>query len=139
MLPVLDQALRGVPMIATLGIRAQEASPGIVVLRMPFAPSITNAAGAVHTAALTAVGEVAAAVVVATHPSLGRRVHLHKSTRIKYRLAARGDVTAHAALSALLVARVEQGAETIDIPVTLLDSEGRAVAELVSRFAFRRG
>ncbi len=138
MLPELDKSLRGVPMIAALGIRAEEATTGIVVLRLPFAPAITNAAGTLATSALCAVGELAAAVVLGTHPSLGHRVHLLKSTRIKYRLAARGDVTAHAALSPLLVTTVEQGAETIDIPVTLLDRDGRAVADLVSRFAFRR-
>jgi len=137
-LPLLDKTLRGVPMIAVLGIRAEEASAGILVLRLPFAPGITDAAGALHTAALHAVGELAAAVVLATHPSLGRRAHFLKSTRIKYRLAARGDVTAHAALSPLIASTVEKGASTIDIPVTLLDAEGRAVADLVSRFAFRR-
>jgi hypothetical protein len=47
-------------------------------------------------------------------------------------------VTAHAALSPLLVSTVDQGAETVDIPVSVLDTEGRAVAELVSRFAFRK-
>jgi len=137
-LPVLDKTLRGVPMVAALGIRAEEASTGIVVLRLPFAPTFTNAAGALHTAALSAVGELAAVVVLGTHPTLGHLPHFLKSTRIKYRLSARGDVTAHAALSPLLVAMVEKGANTIDIPVTLLNAEGRAVADLVSRFAFKR-
>jgi acyl-coenzyme A thioesterase PaaI-like protein len=135
---MLDKTLRGVPMIATLGIRAEEASTGIVVLRLPFSPSFTNAAGALHTAALAAVGELAAVVVLGTHPTLGLRPHTLKSTRIKYRLSARGDVTAHAALSPLLVASVENGAATIDIPVSVLDKEGRAVAEVVCRFAIRR-
>ena len=110
MLPVLDQALRGVPMLVTLGIRPEEATTGIVVLRLPFAPAVTNAAGTLHTAAIFAVGELAAAVVLATHPALGHLVHMQKSTRIKYRAAARTDVTAHAALTALQVAAVNHGA-----------------------------
>jgi acyl-coenzyme A thioesterase PaaI-like protein len=138
LLPVLDQALRGVPMLATLGIRPDEATTGIVVLRLPFSQGVTNAAGTLHTAAIFAVGELAAAVVLGTHPSLGHLVHLQKSTRIKYRAAARGDVTAHAAVTALQVAAIEQGADSVEVAVAVLDADGQAVAELVSRFALRR-
>ena len=72
------------------------------------------------------------------HPSLGHLVHLQKSTRIKYRSAARGDVTAHAALTPLQVAAIEQGADSVEVQVAVLDADGHAVAELVSRFALRR-
>ena len=96
MLAALDQTLRTVPMLQTLGIRAEEARTGHLVLRLPYGEAVTNHAGAIHTAAIFAVGELAAAVVLATHPELAKLVHLQKSSRIKYYAPSTKDVTAHA-------------------------------------------
>lgn len=142
MLPVLDQVLRTVPMLSTLGIRAEEARTGHLVLRLPYGKGVTNAAGAIHSAAIFAVGELAAAVVLGTHPELANLVHLQKSTRIKYWLPSSRDVTAHATVTPEMLAAIKAGLPSggvnVDVPVKVLDGNGRDVAELVSRFTFRR-
>ena len=141
MLAVLDQTLRTVPMLATLGIRAEEARTGHLVLRLPHAPAVTNHAGALHTAAVFAVGELTAAVVLATHPDLAGLRHLQKSTKIKYYLPANKDVTAHATLTDEMLAAVKNGVASgearIEVPVKVLDGHGNDVAELISHFTIR--
>ena len=141
MLAVLDQTLRTVTMLATLGIRAEEARTGHLVLRLPHAPSVTNHAGALHSAAVFAVGELTAAVVLATHPELSGMRHLQKSTKIKYYLPSNKDVTAHATLTDEMLhavkAAVASGEARIEVPVKVLDGHGNDVAELVSHFSIR--
>lgn len=141
MLAALDQTLRTVPMLATLGIRAEEAQTGHLVLRLPHAPAITNHSGALHTSAVFAVGELAAAVVLATHPDLAGLKHLQKSTKIKYYLPSNNDVTAHATLTDEMLASVRSaipsGEARLEVPVKVLDGHGNDVAELVSHFTLR--
>jgi len=141
MLAALDQTLRTVPMLATLGIRAEEAQTGHLVLRLPMAPAITNHAGALHTSAIFAVGELTAAVMLATHPELATMRHLQKSTKIKYFLPANKDVTAHASLTDEMLAAVKNGVQSgearLEVPVKVLDGHGNDVAELVSHFTIR--
>jgi uncharacterized protein (TIGR00369 family) len=141
MLAALDRVLRSVPMLSTLGIRAEEARTGHLVLRLPYGAGVTNHVGAIHTGAIFAVGELAAAVVLGTHPELGGFVQLQKSTKIKYYAPSHKDVTAHARvtpemLSAILE-DVQSGSAQVDVPVQVLDGHGTDVADLVSRFTFR--
>lgn len=142
MLAALDQTLRTVPMLSTLGIRAEEARTGHIVLRLPISPSITNHAGALHSAGVFAVGELAAAVVLATHPDLAGLLHFQKSTKIKYYLPSTKDVTAHATLTEEMLEAIKdgtaQGEARLEVPVKVLDGHGQDVAELVSHFSFRR-
>lgn len=142
MLALLDQTLRSVPMLSTLGIRPEMVRTGHLVLRLPLAPQITDHAGAIHPAAIFAVGELAAAVVLGTHPELAELVQLQKSTKIKYYRPSTEDVTAHAELNAEILGAIVEGlaagTATTDLTVRVLDGHGRDVAELVSRFAFRR-
>lgn len=142
MLAVLDHTLRSVPMLSTLGIRAEEARTGHLVLRLPYGALVTNAAGAIHSAAIFAVGELAAAVVLGTHPELASLVHLQKSTKIKYYLPSTKDVTAHATVTSEILdairAGLQRGNAHVEIPVKVLDGHGRDVAEVVTHFAFRR-
>lgn len=139
---LLDQALQQVPFLSTLGIRVEESRPGHVVLRLPHGRAVCNHAGALHTAAIFAVGEVAAAVALATHPVLSRVQQLQKSTRIKYYLPAAKDVTAHVTVNDEMVRRVQDGLSAgrvdLELPVKVLDGHGNDVAELVSKFSFRR-
>lgn len=140
--PQLDRSLGEVPMLATLGIRVEEARTGHVVLRQPLNDAVRNHGGALHTAAVFAVGELAAAVVVGTHPELTSFVHLQKSTKIKYYLPSTRDVTAHATVTEEMLDAVQRGVDvggaTLEIPVKVLDGHGRDIAELVSNFAFRK-
>lgn len=138
----LDRALRQVPFIATMGVRVEEARPGHLVLRLPYDKRVTNHAGALHTAAIFACGELAAAVVLATHPELGQHAHLLKSTKIKYFLPSSKDVTAHATVTDEMVAAVIDGLKTgnasMELPIKVLDGHGNDVAELAAHFAFRK-
>ena len=142
MLAALDSALRSVPMLNTLGIRVEEARTGHLVLRLPVSRAITTHVGAIHSAAVFAVGEVTAAVVLGTHPQLTPLVHLQKSSKVKYFLPSHQDVTAHAEVTPEMLDAIEaslggRGAE-IEVPVKVLDGHGRDIAELISRFSFRR-
>lgn len=141
MLASLDRVLRSVPMLSTLGIRAEEARTGHLVLRLPYGTAVTNHAGAIHTGAIFAVGELAAAVVLGTHPDLAGFVQLQKSTKIKYYAPSQRDVTAHARVTpemlAAILEEVADGQAQVDVPVQVLDGHGTDVAELVSRFTFR--
>src|SRR5262245_40150982 len=120
MLAALDRTLRTVPMLQTLGIRAEQARTGHLVLRLPYDEAVTNHAGALHTAAIFAVGELAAAVVLATHPQLSDLVQLQKSSRIKYYAPSNQDVTAHARVTPEMLDAVRDGlangAATLDVP-----------------------
>jgi len=140
-LALLDRTLQTVPFLSALGIRAEETQTGHVVLRLPYSPSITNHVGAIHTAAVFAVGELAAAVVLGTHPKLAGLIHLQKSSKVKYYLPCSKDITAHATVTeenmASILRGIESGHASTEIVVKVLDGHGNDVAELTSHFAFR--
>ena len=133
----LNHALNTVPFVATLGIRVEETSPGHVVLRLPHGPTVCNLAGAIHTGAIFTLGELAGAVALATHPELGPKRHLQKSTKVKYYLPSTKDVTAHATITPEIVEAVRGGAQTIELQIKVLDGHGQDVAELATRFAIK--
>lgn len=141
MLAALDQTLRTVPFLSTLGVRVEEARTGHIVLRLPLGDATKTHHGSLHTAAVFAVGELAAAVVLGTHPLLAGYSHLQKSTKIKYFLPASKDVTAHATLTPELVEALEgqlaDGFATLELPVQVLDGHGNDVAHLSCHFAFK--
>ncbi len=140
MLALLDRTLRSVPMLSTLGIRAEEVRTGHLVLRLPMSDAVKNAGGSIHNAAIFAVGELAAAVVLGTHPDLAGLVHLQKSSRVKYYLPANKDVTAHATVTSEMLTKIKGGlprSAQIEVPVKVLDGHGHDVAEILTHFAFR--
>lgn len=139
---VIDQALRSMPYYAILGVRTEEAQPGHVVLRIPFTRTVTNADGAISSGVLCSVGELAAAVLVATHPLIGKYRNFQKSTKIKYYHPAKADVTAHCQLTPEMANNVEaymmRGMPArLFVPVKVLDGHGQDVAELVVHFSFK--
>lgn len=140
-LAVLELSLRQVPFLSTLGVRPEQAEPGRVVLRLPFAHPLANHAGALHTGAVFAVGELAAAVAIGSHPDLASAVQLQKSTKIKYYLACNTDVLAHVDVDDATIRRtlqaLESGPAELEITVVIRDPEHRAVAELASKFVLR--
>lgn len=141
MLAALERSLAAVPLLGSFGIRAEDLRPGALVLRLPYGDTVTNHAGAIHNAAIFALGELAAAVVLATHPSLSGYVQLQRSSKIKYFAQSHRDVTAHSQLPPELVALVLSdlagGQAVIDVPVKVLDGHGADVAELACRFVLR--
>lgn len=139
----LEQVLRTVPMVATLGITVDEARPGSVVLKLPSQPSLLDAQGRLHSSTLFAVGELAAAVAVGTHPKLATIAYLHKASRIAYVATARSDVLARASVPPELVNAVVEGLAkdakfVVELPVALLDGYGNDVANVVCVFTFKR-
>lgn len=141
MVVALEQALRAVPLLASFGIRAEDLRAGTLVLRLPYGQAVTNHTGAIHNGAIFAVGELAAQVVLATHPDLGRYGQLQKSSKIKYFAPSHRDVTAHAHIPPELVQAAREtmhdGAAVIDVPVKVLDGHGADIAELLCRFVLR--
>ena len=137
----ITNALQGVPFLKLLDIRVEEVRPGHVTLRLPHRADLGNNGGALHTGAIFTLGELAAAVGVATHPDLSSIKHLQKSTKIKYYLPSTKDVTAHVVLGAEDIDKVKNslssGGTVLEITVKVLDGHGQDVAELVSRFGFR--
>ena len=138
MLAALDQTLRTVPFLSTLGVRVEEARTGHIVLRLPLGDATKTHHGSLHTAAVFAVGELAAAVVLGTHPLLAGYSHLQKSTKIKYFLPSSKDVTAHATVTPEMLDNIQSGATTLELSVKVLDGHGNDVAELACNFSLRR-
>lgn len=142
MLPLLDQTFHSVPMLATLDVRTEAVKAGEVTLRLPVAPAISDHAGNLHTAAIFAVGELAASTVLGTHPELRTLHHLLKSSRVKYYASSPHDVTAHAHIPADVIAVLledldREGTAEVDVLVGVLDPQGRDIAQLVSHFSLR--
>ena len=141
MLALLDQTLATVPMLSTLGIRAEESTTGKVVLRLPVSTGVTNHSGALHSSAIFALGELAAATVLGTHMELAELTHFLKSSRIKYYAPSHHDVTAHTELQPEQLDAIHRdlpsGAASVEVVVQVLDGHGRDVAQLVSHFSLR--
>ena len=138
----LEQILNTVPYLATLGISVEEARPGQVVLRLPALEGNTTHDGVLHSAAMFAVGEVAAGVAVGTQPQLVGYTHLLRGTRIRYAAVSRKDVTAHAAITPEMVEAIvgsESGRTEVQVPVRVMDGHGGDVAELIVSYSFRGG
>ena len=129
----LEAALRQVPFIENIGVRVEDAKPGTVVLRLPYYESNCGTDATLYGAAVFAVAELAALVVVGTHP----RLHGHKTelltSSIRYQALAVGDVTAHADLQPEQVqALVEEiqhaGRGEAEITVPVMNGHGEDIA-----------
>ena len=139
----LEQALRTVPFLHTLGVVVESAEPGDVAVRLPKTLAVTDTRGGVHSAALFAIGELAAGIAVGTHPRLGGLIHLQKASRIRYLVSCDTDATVAASLSEDLLGHLEMqlahgGKGQLEIGVAIRDAAATVVAELVVLFAFRR-
>lgn len=139
----IEAVIRTVPFIATLGVSVEEARVGQIVLRLPMKKESQAAGGILHSGAMFTLGELAAAVAAGTHPKLAKYTRLQRATRILYKANSSKDVTAHAEITAEMVAAVTKGVERdgkaeIEIPVNLMDGHGKDVGEIVSKITFRR-
>ncbi|MBT3218677.1 MAG: DUF4442 domain-containing protein [Proteobacteria bacterium] len=137
----LDTALQAIPYLQTLGIRTKHAQSGQAVLQLPF--QTTNAAhgGAMHTGTLFTVGELTATIAAATHPGFGFLVQLLKCSKIKYTQPAFSTITAMADVTDAMVSKVKQdltnGEASLEIPVSMFDTNHKPVAEMMVLFVFR--
>ena len=138
----LERALAKVPFLAGLGVRVEEAKPGNVVLRLPSAQGSRNFDGVIHAAAVFALGELAAAVALGTHPLLVDVEPLQKGTTIRYLGTSKKDVTAHAEVTKEMVDAIRKALDggnkaQAELPVRVMDGHGQDVAEVTGLFGFR--
>lgn len=98
---IRTQLERSVPFAHTLGLVLDAVDAGGARARLPEQPQLANHLGTLHAAALFALCESAsgAALVGALLPVIMRTRFVVSDARISYLKAARGEVTAHAALA----------------------------------------
>jgi acyl-coenzyme A thioesterase PaaI-like protein len=129
----LDAALHQVPFIAHMGVRVEDAKPGSVVLRLPFNDDNCASDNTLYSAAVFAVAELAALVVVGTHPRLHKfRTELLTSS-VRYQGRSMSDVTAHAELTPEQVQRIVEeihhgGKGEAEVTVPVLNGHGDDIA-----------
>jgi len=138
----LERALGKVPFLAGLGVRVEEAKPGNVILRLPSAQQSRNFDGVIHAAAVFALGDLAAAVALGTHPLLVDVEPLQKGATVRYIATSKKDVTAHAEVTKEMVASIRKALDAgekaqAEFPVKVLDGHGQDVAEVTTLFGFR--
>ncbi|MEM6930085.1 MAG: DUF4442 domain-containing protein [Myxococcota bacterium] len=137
MLAELRKSLYEVPLIQTLGVVPLVMAPGEVALELPHRPSLLDHAGALHTASLFGVAELAAGVVLATHPALENVRVRRTSTTIAYQSPCYGDVIARATVEESLLATILTGADRgvdVTIPVRVHDAVDNDIAVVRCQF-----
>lgn len=129
----LDAALHQVPFIANMGVRVEDAKPGHVVLRLPFNDDNCASDHTLYSAAVFAVAELSALVVIGTHPRLHEyRTELLTSS-VRYHARATTDVTAHGELAPEQVQRIVEevhhgGRGETEVTVPVMDAHGADIA-----------
>jgi len=136
----LRKSLYAVPLNQTMGVVPVVMAPGEVVIELPHRPSLLDHAGAVHTAALFAVAELAAGVVLATHPGLDAVDLRRTSSTIRYASPCYGDIVARSECSSEQVEAILAAprASEVTIPVRVYDSVDNDVAIVECRFVVTR-
>ena len=129
----LDEALHQVPFIAHMAVRVEEAKPGSVVLRLPVNDANRATDQTLYSAAVFAVAELAALVVVGTHPRLHSYTTELLTSSIRYQARSTTDVTAHAELQPeqvqAIVEEVHHGGKgEAEVTVPVLNGHGDDVA-----------
>ena len=129
----LDDALHQVPFIEHMGVRVEEAKPGSVVLRLPKNGYNCATDDTLYSAAVFAVAELSALVVVGTHPRLHAWTTELLTSSIRYQARASSDVTAHAELQPeqiqAIVEEVHHGGKgEAEVSVSVLDGYGNDIA-----------
>lgn len=140
----IAQGLRqSVPFVCTLGLEFVELGADRAVLRLPDNPALHNHVGGPHAGALFTLGESATAAVVlgsfadllATHTPLAH------GGQIRYRVLARGPVTAEATLATpadqVRTTLAADGKARFDVCVTFRDQAGTHTADMTVTWALR--
>ncbi len=128
MLADLRKSLYEVPLNQTFGVVPVIVGPGDVSLELRHRPSLLDHAGALHTASLFGVAELAAGVVLATHPDLERVEFRRTATTIRYVGSCFGDVVARATVSDETLEQILGGTPEVVVPVRVLDAVDNDVA-----------
>lgn len=138
MLADLRKSLYAVPLVQTLGVVPIEVRPGLVAMSLPHRPSLLDHSGALHTAALFGVAELAAAIVLATHPDLVGFEPRRASASVRYGSPSYGDVTARAELTSESVAAILAHEPTtppgVSVPVRIHDAVDNDIMVVEAHF-----
>ena len=142
--PNLEKAISAVPLINALGgVSVVSATPGAVSLALNAGPAIQNHAGQAHTAALFALGELAAGVVLQTHPELAGLQQLQRASGIRYLRPCATPPTAIANVTEPVLTNIQDsiardGQAKVEMIVSLVDGTDTEVAEVVAVFSIKR-
>lgn len=133
---VAKEMLGALPLVAHLGVEIAAVGPQGGAAQLPDRDQLKNHLGTQHAGALFTVGEAAsgAAVLGAFGEAMGALTPVAKTARIDYKKAARGTITAKAALVEPVedvAARLEQNGKAVfEVRVALHDEAGLLVAEM---------
>ena len=134
---ILDSTIHEVPFLGALGVTVESASPGEVILRLPYHESFTDHSGSMHSACLFALGELAATLGLGVHPGLAGHSQRQKCTKIKYFSPCQTDALARIVISDALVSHVtSQQDSQVEVLVQVIDEHHTPVAEVLGLFAF---
>jgi acyl-coenzyme A thioesterase PaaI-like protein len=132
------------PWVRFLGIEMTRSDPGEVTLRVDPRPEHLNHNGTVNAPVMFGLAEAAgaAAVVMGFLDLLGMTYSVVRHVEMDFLAAARGPITATGSVPPGEVERVRAEVEAggpvdIQIPVTVSDSNGRAVARIEMVMAIR--
>ena len=138
----LQQALAAVPFLGTLSLRVDQAQPGSVVMSLNQNPSLLDHAGHVHSSALFALGESAAAVALGTHPALETRTQLQHACGIRYFKACAGSPSAKAHIDLEQIHQIEEelsasGMAKTEVIVSIENDKAEQLAEVIAVFSIQ--
>lgn len=130
-----------VPFLGRMGLEVVELAPRHCILRAPFDRN-GNHFGAMYAGALYTLAEVPGGMLFNTSFDTARYFPLVKGSQIRFRRAARTDITVEARMDADEVVRLsaeadEHGKADYDLTVELRDTDGEVVAEMTSTYQLR--
>lgn len=145
LIELMRAGIEGMAYNAMIGIRIAELGGGRATGLLAARPEVGNHVGTMHAGAQFSLVEATsgAAASSAFVDLMGRATPLANSAELTYLRPARGDVTAHAEVSAADQARVreelmgESGRSRFDVRVTLVDAEGTTATEATVRWYIR--
>jgi acyl-coenzyme A thioesterase PaaI-like protein len=129
-----------------IGVKTTKAEKGHFEVMLPSRPDLMNHIESIHAVPILAPAEMASGMSVASAlEDLMEEgiVPIAKSMRVRYRVPARGDLTAVPALDPELVEQAKTearntGRADFEVPVEIRNPEGDLVAEVVVEWAIRR-
>lgn len=127
----LDQLVAMMPFAARLGMILEEASPGKVVARLPWAPELCTTNGILHGGVLMSLADTAGALVVFLSLRAGESTATITSTTQMFRPVSSGEIRAEAVL-------LHRGRTTATAQTTLHDSGDKQISQTTQVQAIRQ-
>lgn len=134
-------SLELIPYTLEMGLVIERAANGEVEMTLPDATSNQNMIGIVHAGALYTFGETVAGIA-AGFDLLDKAFPLARKAQIRYLRPARGAIRGYARVAPsdserVLAELTRDGRSELSVAVSLLDANGKTVAEMDVDYAFR--